>query len=56
MIAPINNNGELILEDLFGLISEKTKIIALTHISNTLGTINPIKKVIEEGHRIGAVV
>jgi cysteine desulfurase/selenocysteine lyase len=44
---PINQAGELILEELPKLITSKTKLVALTHISNTLGTINPIKDVIK---------
>ena len=43
---PINVAGELMLEDLPKLISEKTKLVAFTHISNTLGTINPVKEMI----------
>lgn len=42
---PINQAGELILEELPKLITSKTKLVALTHISNTLGTINPIKEI-----------
>jgi len=43
---PINNDGELLLEELPKLITSKTKLIAFTHISNTLGTINPVKEII----------
>jgi cysteine desulfurase/selenocysteine lyase len=43
---PINEAGELILEELPKLLSSKTKLVALTHISNTLGTINPVKEII----------
>jgi len=45
---PINQAGELILEELPKLITSKTKLVALTHISNTLGTINPIKEIITQ--------
>lgn len=45
---PINQEGELILEELPKLITSKTKLVALTHISNTLGTINPIKDIIKQ--------
>ncbi|MES2565705.1 MAG: cysteine desulfurase [Bacteroidota bacterium] len=44
---PINEGGELILEELPKLLSSKTKLVAFTHISNTLGTINPVKEIIE---------
>jgi len=55
-VAPINHDGDLIIDDLFGLINEKTKIIALTHISNTLGTINPIQQIIKKAHEFNAAV
>jgi len=50
-IVPFNENGILKIEQIELLISEKTKIIAINHVSNTLGTINPIKKIIEIAHR-----
>lgn len=49
-VIPINEKGELILEELDQLISPKTKLIAFNHISNTLGTINPIKEIIKKAH------
>lgn len=49
-VLPFNNNGELIIENLENLISEKTKLIAVNHVSNSLGTINPIKKITEIAH------
>jgi cysteine desulfurase/selenocysteine lyase len=55
-IIPINNLGELQLDSLEKLLSKKTKIISVTHISNTLGTINPIKKIIELAHLHDAYV
>ena len=47
VIAPINEKGELILEKFKNLISSKTKLISISHVSNTLGTINPIKEIIQ---------
>jgi cysteine desulfurase/selenocysteine lyase len=47
---PINEAGELILDELPKLISSKTKLVAFTQISNTLGTINPVKEMIEQIH------
>ena len=44
--VPINQDGELILEELPKLITSKTKLVSFTHISNTLGTINPVKEMI----------
>jgi cysteine desulfurase/selenocysteine lyase len=50
-VAPINTEGELILEELEKMISPRTKIIAVTHISNVLGTVNPIKQIVEIAHK-----
>lgn len=49
-VLPFNDKGELIIENLETLISKKTKLITLNHVSNSLGTINPIKKIIELAH------
>lgn len=56
IVIPMNENGELILEEFDKLISEKTKMVAVNHISNALGTINPIKYIIEKSHQFGAAV
>lgn len=50
-VAPINEEGELLLDEFEKLISPRTKIIAVTHISNVLGTINPIEKIVATAHR-----
>ena len=50
-VAPINEEGELLLDELEKLISPRTKLIAVTHISNVLGTVNPIKEIIQLAHR-----
>jgi len=47
----VNEEGELILDDLEKLITEKTKIVSVVYISNTLGTINSVKEIIETAHR-----
>jgi len=49
-VVPMNENGELDLDFYEKLFTEQTKLVALTHVSNTLGTINPIKKMIELAH------
>lgn len=49
-VIPINDAGELVLEAYEKLLSPKTKLVAVCHISNTLGTINPIKKIIDLAH------
>jgi cysteine desulfurase/selenocysteine lyase len=50
-VAPINEKGELILEEFEALISKKTKFAAISHMSNALGTINPIKQMIDLLHQ-----
>lgn len=49
-VIPINDRGELILETLDSLLCERTKIVAITHASNSLGTINPVKELIRRAH------
>ncbi|HET54836.1 MAG TPA: cysteine desulfurase [Ignavibacteria bacterium] len=49
-VIPINDNGELELDKLDSLITEKTKMISVVYISNSLGTINPIKEVVKKAH------
>jgi cysteine desulfurase/selenocysteine lyase len=55
-VAPINFKGELIEEEFDKLLSKKTKLLAITHISNTLGTINPVKELTQKAHAVGAKV
>ncbi|HZM85857.1 MAG TPA: cysteine desulfurase [Blastocatellia bacterium] len=55
-VAPINDDGELILEEFEKLVSEKTKLVSVVHVSNALGTINPIRAIVEIAHRHGARV
>jgi cysteine desulfurase/selenocysteine lyase len=50
-VIPINNDGELLMDEYEKLLSEKTKIVAITHVSNTLGTINPVKEIIALAHK-----
>ncbi len=49
-VLPVDTNGELIIDELDNLITSKTKIISIAHVSNALGTVNPIKKIIEKAH------
>lgn len=49
-VIPINNAGELLMDEYKKLLSDKTKIVAIAHISNTLGTINPLKEIIALAH------
>jgi cysteine desulfurase/selenocysteine lyase len=55
-VIPISLKGELILEEYENLLSEKTKIVFVGHVSNALGTVNPIEKIIEKAHEFGAAV
>ena len=55
-VAPIADSGELLLDKFEELLSEKTKLVAITHISNVLGTINPIERICKLTHAKGAVV
>lgn len=55
-VAPINLKGELITEKFDRLLTDKTKLVSVTHISNTLGTINPIADIIKKAHAVGAKV
>jgi cysteine desulfurase/selenocysteine lyase len=49
-VAPINKKGELIFEQFEALISERTKLVSVVHMSNALGTVNPVKKIIDLAH------
>lgn len=53
-VVPINDKGEFLLDEFEKLLSDKTKLIAVTHVSNTLGTINPVKEIIKKAKAIGA--
>ena len=55
-VAPINQRGELRMDEFERLLSKKTKLVSITHISNTLGTVNPVKEIIEKAHAVGAKV
>lgn len=55
-VIPINEKGELILSEFDKILSNKTKIVAVNHVSNALGTINPIKTIIDKAHQVGAAV
>ena len=55
-VAPFNDNGELIFEEFKKLLCAKTKLVAIVYVSNSLGTVNPIKEVIDAARKRGAVV
>ena len=55
-VIPMNYEGELLMDVYDELLSEKTKLVFVNHVSNALGTINPIKEIIIKAHKIGAAV
>jgi len=55
-VIPMNDAGELLLDEYDALLNEKTRLIAITHVSNALGTVNPIKEMIERAHKYGVPV
>lgn len=55
-VIPMNIQGELVMEKYHSLLSEKTKLVFCNHVSNALGTINPIGEIIEAAHAVGAAV
>lgn len=55
-IIPINDKGEILMDEYLKLLSPKTKFVSVVHVSNALGTINPVKEIIEAAHKIGAKV
>ena len=54
-VAPVDDTGTLQLDELEGLLGERTKLVAVTHVSNALGTINPVKEICRMAHAHGAV-
>jgi len=55
-VIPMNDAGELLQDEYHALLNEKTKFVAFTHVSNALGTVNPIKQMIEQAHKYGVPV
>jgi len=55
-VIPMNDAGELLLDEYDALLNEHTKLVAVTHASNALGTINPIKQMIDQAHKYGVPV
>jgi cysteine desulfurase/selenocysteine lyase len=55
-VIPMNDAGELLLDDYDALLNERTRFVAITHVSNALGTVNPIKGMIEQAHKYGVPV
>jgi len=55
-VIPMNDAGELLIDEYEGLLNERTKLVGVTHVSNALGTVNPIKKMIAQAHKYGVPV
>lgn len=55
-VIPVDDNGDLMMDEYDRLLSEKTKIVAVNHISNALGVVNPIEEIISKAHKIGSYV
>ncbi|MBI2432346.1 MAG: cysteine desulfurase [Candidatus Hydrogenedentes bacterium] len=55
-VIPINDDGELLLDEFEKLLTPRTKIVSIVHVSNALGTINPVKYIVDKAHAAGAVV
>lgn len=55
-IAPINDDGELLTESMYELFNEHTRLIAVTHISNVMGSVNPVEEIISKAHSMGIPV
>src|SRR5687768_3063086 len=55
-VIPMNDAGELLLDEYDTLLNERTRFVALSHVSNALGTINPVKQMIDQAHKYGVPV
>ena len=55
-VIPVNDAGELQFDEFLKLLDEKTKLVSVVHVSNALGTINPVEQIIEEAHKLNAKV
>ncbi len=56
LMIPINDRGELLIDEYERLLNERTKIVAVSHVSNSLGTVNPLKEMIATAHKFGVPV
>lgn len=55
-VVPIHDTGELIYEEYLKLLTDRVKIVSIVHVSNSLGTINPVKEMVADAHKVGAYV
>jgi cysteine desulfurase/selenocysteine lyase len=54
-VIPVNENGELIIDEYKKMLGTRTKLVSIVHVSNALGTVNPVKQMIADAHAVGAV-
>ncbi len=52
--VPVDNSGQVLLDEYHKLLNDRTKIVAVTQVSNALGTVTPVKEIVEMAHRAGA--
>lgn len=55
-VVPMTDAGELVIEELEGLLNTRTRLVAVTHCSNAIGTVNPVRRIVEQAHAVGALV
>jgi cysteine desulfurase / selenocysteine lyase len=55
-VIPMNDRGELLMDEFDRLLNDRTKIVSMVHLSNSLGTVNPVREIIAKAHQRGAVV
>ncbi|MBX3293033.1 MAG: cysteine desulfurase [Acidobacteria bacterium] len=55
-VIPMNSSGELVIEEYEAMLNERTKMVAVSHVSNSLGTVNPVKEMIATAHKFGVPV
>ncbi len=55
-VIPFDDNGDLILDEYYSMLNKRTKLVAVTHVSNALGTINPVKEIVSAAHNEGVPV
>ena len=55
-IIPVNDAGELLMDEYEKMLSERTKFVSVVHVSNSLGTINPVREIVQKAHAVGAKV
>src|SRR5450755_4578534 len=55
-VIPISDKGELLMEEYKNMLGPKTKLVSIVHVSNALGTVNPVKQMISDAHAVGALV